>query len=120
MVFSIVTPEFVKRRKDIIRREDLYYCIRIIEGNTKKRSAACPVNNPILFKELQKILIEYEKELIQVYCQPNLFSEREVFPKVNNTRLSPITQKLKETKKCVTKLDIEYCDMGIFVVNFSS
>ncbi len=55
-------------------------------------------DNPLLFEEQVNSWFENtenEKELIPVYVQPNLFSQREEFPKVNNTKLSAITEKLK-------------------------
>jgi DNA polymerase III delta prime subunit len=56
-------------------------------------------DNPLLFEEQVNSWFENtetEKELIPVYVQPNLFSDRKEFPTVNHSELSTITQKLKE------------------------
>jgi energy-coupling factor transporter ATP-binding protein EcfA2 len=69
-------------------------------------------DNPLLFEEQVNIWFENtenEKELIPVYVKPNLFSLREEFPKVNNTELSVITEKLKEiNQKFLLPLNIDF------------
>ena len=69
-------------------------------------------DNPLLFEEQVNSWFENtenEKELIPVYVQPNLFSQREEFPKVNNTELSTITEKLKEiNQKFLLPLNIDF------------
>lgn len=69
-------------------------------------------DNPLLFEEQVNTWFENtenEKELIPVYVQPNLFSQREEFPKVNNTELSAITEKLKEiNQKFLLPLNIDF------------
>lgn len=69
-------------------------------------------DNPLLFEEQVNNWFENteaEKELKPVYVQPNLFSERKEFPKVNNTELSTITQKLKEiNQKFLLPLNIDF------------
>lgn len=69
-------------------------------------------DNPLLFEEQVNSWFENtenEKELIPVYVQPNLFSQREEFPKVNNTELSAITEKLKEiNQKFLLPLNIDF------------
>jgi hypothetical protein len=68
--------------------------------------------NPLLFEEQVNSWFENtenEKELIPVYVQPNLFSQREEFPKVNNTELSAVTEKLKEiNQKFLLPLNIDF------------
>ena len=69
-------------------------------------------DNPLLFEEQVNSWFENtenEKELKPVYVQPNLLSERKEFPKVNNTKLSTITQKLKEiNQKFLLPLNIDF------------
>lgn len=69
-------------------------------------------DNPLLFEEQVNSWFENtetEKELIPVYVQPNLFSHREEFPKVNNSELSVITEKLKEiNQKFLLPLNIDF------------
>lgn len=69
-------------------------------------------DNPLLFEEQVNSWFENtetEKELIPVYVQPNLFSQREEFPKVNNSELSAITEKLKEiNQKFLLPLNIDF------------
>jgi len=69
-------------------------------------------DNPLLFEEQVNSWFENtetEKELIPVYVQPNLFSQREEFPKVNNSELSVITEKLKEiNQKFLLPLNIDF------------
>jgi len=68
--------------------------------------------NPLLFEEQVNNWFENtenEKELIPVYVQPNIFSLREEFPKVNNTELSAITEKLKEiNQRFLLPLNIDF------------
>lgn len=68
--------------------------------------------NPLLFEEQVNSWFENtenEKELIPVYVQPNLFSQREEFPKVKNTELSAITEKLKEiNQRFLLPLNIDF------------
>lgn len=68
--------------------------------------------NPLLFEEQVNSWFENtenEKELIPVYVQPNLFSQREEFLKVNNTELSAITEKLKEiNQRFLLPLNIDF------------
>ncbi|MCH8490793.1 MAG: AAA family ATPase [Oceanicaulis sp.] len=69
-------------------------------------------DNPLLFEEQVNSWFENtenKKELKPVYVQPNLFSQREEFPKVNNTELSAITEKLKEiNQKFLLPLNIDF------------
>lgn len=68
--------------------------------------------NPLLFEEQVTSWFENtenENDLIPVYVQPNLFSQREEFPKVNNTELSALTEKLKEiNQKFLLPLNIDF------------
>lgn len=69
-------------------------------------------DNPLLFEEQVNSWFENtynEKELIPVYVQPNLFSQRGEFPKVNNSELSAITEKLKQiNQKFLLPLNIDF------------
>lgn len=68
--------------------------------------------NPLLFEEQVNswfVNTDIEKELIPVYVRPNLFSQKEEFPKVNNIELSTITEKLKEINhKFLLPLNIDF------------
>ena len=69
-------------------------------------------DNPLLFEEKVNNYFEYtdvEKELIPVYVQPNLFSERMEYPIVSDEELSYVTQKLKEiNQKFLLPLNIDF------------
>jgi hypothetical protein len=59
-------------------------------------------DNPLLFEEQVNSWFENtenEKELIPVYVQPNLFSQREEYPKVNDAKSTEIFEKLKYLNK---------------------
>ena len=68
--------------------------------------------NPLLIEEKVNswfVNTNIEKELIPVYVPPNLFSQKEEFPKVNNIELSTITEKLKEINhKFLLPLNIDF------------
>lgn len=68
--------------------------------------------NPLLIEEKVNswfVNTNIEKELIPVYVRPNLFSQKEEFPKVNNIELSTITEKLKEINhKFLLPLNIDF------------
>lgn len=68
--------------------------------------------NPLLIEEKVNswfVNTDIEKELIPVYVRPNLFSQKEEFPKVNNIELSTITEKLKEINhKFLLPLNIDF------------
>lgn len=69
-------------------------------------------DNPLLFEEQVNSYFEYkeiEKELLPVYVDPSLFSERKPFPAVNNQELAYITNKLKEiNQQFLLPLNIDF------------